>query len=205
MQRRTGHMARSRDQGPMSPTSSKGLPSDSAGRVLAGQDGIREWQEDAYRALHQHPELSDQEVHTAAKAADALREAGFAVHEKIGTTGIVGVLKNGDGPTVLVRADMDALPMQEDNGLPYASTERHGYYPQLPLSPVGQAAQSVVRLQATVAREVAPDEFAVLTVGQIVAGTKSNIIPDHAVIELNIRAYSERTRTQLINAIERVV
>src|SRR5919199_469164 len=96
----------------------------SAARVLAGQDGIKEWQEDVYRSMHQHPELSNQEVHTAATAADALREAGYDVHEKIGTTGVVGILKNGDGPTVLVRADMDALPMQEETGLPYASSDR---------------------------------------------------------------------------------
>jgi hippurate hydrolase len=92
--------------------------------VLAGQERIRSWQEDTYRALHRHPELSDQEMRTAATAAAALREAGYEVHEKIGTTGVVGMLRNGDGPTVLVRADMDALPMKEDTGLPYASTDQ---------------------------------------------------------------------------------
>ena len=81
----------------------------------------------------------------------------------------------------------------------------HGSMPQLSIDPVVLAAMIVVRLQTIVAREVAPDEFAVLTVGQIAAGTKSNIIPDHAVIELNIRAYSDSTRTLLIDAIERVV
>jgi hippurate hydrolase len=284
-------------------------------RVLAGQDGITGWQEGVYRALHQHPELPDQEVQTAATAADALRKAGYQVHEKVGTTGVVGLLRNGDGPTVLVRADMDALPVKEETGLPYASTEHqtdgagqvvpvahacghdvhvaslmgaarllaantsawhrtfnslfqpaeelghgademvngglttlipkpdvalaqhvlaypsgsvgtlagpflsaaasmritvygrgsHGSMPQLSIDPVVLAAMIVVRLQTIVAREVAPDDFAVLTVGQLTAGTKSNIIPDHAVIVLNIRAYSERTRTHLINAIERVV
>src|SRR3569832_1605511 len=92
-------------------------------RVLAGQDTIRERQEDVYRALHQHPELANQEVHTAATAADTLLKAGYEVHDKVGTTGVVGILRNGDGPTVLVRADMDALPMQEETGLPYASTD----------------------------------------------------------------------------------
>ena len=48
---------------------------------------------------------------------------GYEVHEKIGTTGVVGMLRNGDGPTVLMRADMDALPMKEETGLPYASTD----------------------------------------------------------------------------------
>lgn len=286
-----------------------------AANVLAGQDGIKEWQEDIYRTLHQHAELSNQEVHTAATAADALRKAGYEVHEKVGTTGVVGILKNGSGPTILMRADMDALPMKEQTDLPYASTEQqadksgkvvpvahacghdvhvaslmgasrlmaanksawhgtfiplfqpaeelgsgademvkaglakliprpdaalaqhvlaypagtvatlagpflstaasmrvrvygrgsHGSMPQLSIDPVVLAAIIVVRLQAVVAREVAPGEFAVLTVGQLTAGTKSNIIPDHAVIELNIRAYSESTRTLLINAIKRVV
>ena len=81
----------------------------------------------------------------------------------------------------------------------------HGSMPQLSVDPVVLAAMIVVRLQTIVAREVAPDDFAVLTVGRITAGTKSNIIPDQAVIELNIRAYSDRTRTLLIDAIERVV
>jgi amidohydrolase len=290
--------------------------SDTASRVLAGKDPIREWQEDIYRTLHQHPELSNQEMQTAAIAADVLRQAGFEVHEKIGTTGVVGILRNGDGPTVLVRADMDALPMKEETGLSYASTAQqtdsssgkvvpvahacghdvhvaslmgaarllatsksawhgtfvalfqpaeelgsgademvnaglakliprphvalaqhvlaypagsvgtlagpflstaasmrvtvygrgsHGSMPQLSIDPVVLASMIVVRLQAIVAREVAPGEFAVLTVGQVTAGTKSNIIPDHAVIELNIRAYSESTRTLIIDAIKRVV
>ncbi|MBV9546536.1 MAG: amidohydrolase [Chloroflexi bacterium] len=265
--------------------------------------------------MHQHPELSNEEQHTAATAAETLRKARYEVHDKIGTTGVVGILENGNGPTVLVRADMDALPIKEDTGLPYASTDQqpdrsgrvvpvahscghdvhvaslmgaarllaanrsvwhgtfislfqpaeelgsganemvegglarlipkpdaalaqhvlaypagsvgtlagpflstaasmrvtvygrgsHGSMPQLSIDPVVLASMIVVRLQAIVAREVAPDEFAVLTVGQLSAGTKSNIIPDHAIIELNIRAYSESTRTQLINAIKRVV
>lgn len=312
-------MARKEDRA----TGSASNPTDAANdaadaslkRVLAGQDAIREWQEDVYRQFHQHPELSNQEVHTAATAADTLRKAGYEVHDQVGTTGVVGILHNGDGPTVLMRADMDALPMKEETGLPYASTDRqtdsagqvvpvahscghdvhvaslmgaarllaanrsawhgtfiplfqpaeevgtgaeemvkgglaglipkpdvalaqhvlaypsgtvgtlagpflstaasmrvtvhgrgsHGSMPQLSIDPVVLAAMIVVRLQAIVAREVAPDEFAVLTVGQVAAGTKSNIIPDHAVIEINIRAYSNSTRTLLIEAIKRVV
>ena len=81
----------------------------------------------------------------------------------------------------------------------------HGSMPQLSVDPVVLAAMIVVRLQAIVAREVAPGDFAVLTVGRVAAGTKSNIIPDHAVIELNIRAYDEATRALLIDAIKRVV
>lgn len=309
-------MGRKADRAARSTASTReAISSGPVSRVLAGQDAIREWQEDVYRAIHQHPELSNQEVHTAATAADMLRKAGYEVHDKVGTTGVVGILRNGDGPTVLVRADMDALPMKEETGLPYASTDRqpdspgqdvpvahscghdvhvaslmgaarlladnrsewhgtfiplfqpaeevgtgademvkgglaglipkpdvalaqhvlaypagtvgthagpflstaasmritvhgrgsHGSMPQLSIDPVVLASMIVVRLQAIVAREVAPDEFAVLTVGHFVAGTKSNIIPDHAVIELNIRAYSDTMRTRLINAIKRVV
>lgn len=284
-------------------------------RVLSGQAEMKVWQEDLYRRFHEHPELSDQEMQTAGTAADILRQAGFEVHERVGTTGVVGVLRNGDGPAVLVRADMDGLPMQEETGLPYASTahatdgtgavvpvahacghdvhvasllgaarligaERsawkgtfialfqpaeetgagaqemvdgglatmipkpdvalaqhvlaypagslgivagpflstaasmritlhgrgaHGSMPHLAKDPVVLAAMIVVGLQAIVAREIDPSAFAVLTVGRLAAGTKSNIIPDQAVIELNIRAYDDGTRLQLIDAIKRVV
>jgi len=81
----------------------------------------------------------------------------------------------------------------------------HGSMPQLSVDPVVLAAMIVVRLQGIVAREVAPDDFAVLTVGRIAAGTKSNIIPDDAVIDLNLRAYDETIRTLLIDAVTRVV
>lgn len=298
-----------------SSSSTRPVANSSAARVLAGKDALKQWQEDVYRSLHQHPELSNQEVQTAAIAADTLRNAGFEVHEKIGTTGVVGILRNEDGPTVLVRADMDALPMKEETGLTYASTAQqtdssgktvpvahacghdvhvasliaaarslaahrsawhgtfialfqpaeelgsgademvnaglarliprpdvalaqhvlaypagsvgtlagpflstaasmrvtvygrgsHGSMPQLSIDPVVLASMIVVRLQAIVAREIAPGEFAVLTVGQVTAGTKSNIIPDHAVIELNIRAYSDRTRGLIVDAVKRVV
>jgi amidohydrolase len=309
-------MARTEDRVSGSASSNPKTAADSsAARVLAGQDGLQEWQEDVYRTLHQHPELSNQEVNTAAMAAGVLREAGYEVHDRIGTTGVVGLLRNGDGPVVLARADMDALPIKEETGLPYASTDQqtdssgqgvpvahacghdvhvaslmgaarllaanrsawhgtfiplfqpaeelgsgademvkgglaklipkpdvalaqhvlaypsgsvgtlagpflstaasmritvygrgsHGSMPQLSIDPVVLASMIVVRLQAVVAREVAPDDFAVLTVGRVTAGTKSNIIPDHAVIELNIRAYGDSTRSLLITAIERVV
>jgi amidohydrolase len=79
---------------------------------------------DLYRDLHRHPELSFAETRTAGIAADRLRAAGFEVTEGVGRTGVVGVLRNGDGPTVLLRADMDALPVAEDTGLDYASTAR---------------------------------------------------------------------------------
>ncbi|MGW3911654.1 amidohydrolase [Streptomyces sp. NPDC005070] len=77
--------------------------------------------EDFYRDLHRHPELSLREHRTAALLAERLREAGYDTTEGVGGTGVVGVLRNGDGPTVLLRADMDALPVTEETGLPYAS------------------------------------------------------------------------------------
>lgn len=74
-----------------------------------------------YFHLHANPELSFHEVETAKTMAGQLQAAGFTVTEQVGGTGVVGVLENGPGPTVLVRADMDALPVPERTGLPYAS------------------------------------------------------------------------------------
>ena len=283
--------------------------------VLHGQADLKEWQEGVYRDLHAHPELGHQETRTAGMVAAELRERGFEVHEKVGGTGVVGVLANGDGPVVLMRADMDALPVAEATGLPYASTVRttddagnevpvmhacghdvhvacllgaarllagaregwsgtfialfqpaeeladgadrmvdaglarlipkpdvafaqhvlaypagtvgthpgpflslaesmrvtvhgrgsHGSMPHLAVDPVVLAAMTVVRLQAVVSRELPPGEFAVLTVGRVAVGSKSNIIGDHAVLELNLRAYSEETRSRMVAAIERIV
>ncbi|MEU6167189.1 amidohydrolase [Streptomyces tanashiensis] len=74
-----------------------------------------------YEDLHAHPELSFQEFRTAGIVADRLRQQGWDVTEGVGGTGVVGVLANGEGPVVLLRADMDGLPVQERTGLPYAS------------------------------------------------------------------------------------
>ena len=74
-----------------------------------------------YKSIHQSPELSLQEKETSEKLANELRKIGFEVTENFGGYGIVGVLENGDGPTILYRTDMDALPMYEKTGLPYAS------------------------------------------------------------------------------------
>ena len=284
---------------------------DAVESVLRGLDGIRSSQEDFYRDLHAHPELPHQEHRTAGNVASRLRETGFEVHEGIGGTGVVGILRNGDGPTVLLRADMDALPVLEATGLSYASTRTsedgtpvmhacghdvhvtcllgaaalmslaqeqwagtlvvlfqpaeetadgaramvedgladllghvdvamaqhvlplpagmigtrpgptlsaadsmritvhgrgaHGSMPQAAVDPVVLAAMIVVRLQTVVAREVAPGDTAVVTVGSIQAGTKSNVIPDQAVLQLNVRTYDEHTRTAVLAAIERIV
>ncbi|MHC2002947.1 amidohydrolase [Methylobacterium sp. CM6241] len=77
-----------------------------------------------YEDLHANPELSMQETRTAGIAAKWLKDQGFEVTEGVGGTGVVGLLRNGDGPTVLLRADMDGLPMKENTGLPYASTKK---------------------------------------------------------------------------------
>lgn len=288
---------------------------DSAAAVLAGLPEIAQWQEDFYRTVHRHPELGHQEVRTAAAVAEALRGYGFAVQEKVGSTGVIGVLENGDGPVVLMRADMDALPIAEATGLPYASAERatdrdgadvpvmhacghdahvacllgaarllaaypsvwrgtyialfqpaeeladgaeamigdgladriphpdvalaqhvlpfpagrvgtragaflssgdsmrvtvwgrgsHGSMPQLSVDPVVLASTIVLRLQGIVSRELTPGEFAVLTVGRIAGGSKSNVIADHAVLELNLRTFSDATRSTIVDAVHRIV
>src|SRR6266540_2168776 len=77
-----------------------------------------------YKDLHAHPELSLMEEKACAKLAAELRAAGFEVTEKFGGCGVVAVLKNGAGPTLLIRSDLDGLPVAEETGLPYASTTR---------------------------------------------------------------------------------
>jgi amidohydrolase len=77
-----------------------------------------------YRDLHANPELSFQEVNTAAKLAVRMRKLGFTVTEKVGQTGVVAVLRNGPGKTLMIRADMDGLPLEEKTGLPFASKVR---------------------------------------------------------------------------------
>jgi hippurate hydrolase len=90
--------------------------------VLIGLDERVPDLEALYRDLHEHPELSFQEHRTAAVMADRLVTAGFEVATGVGMTGVVGVLRNGDGPGVLLRADMDALPVQEIELVPYRSS-----------------------------------------------------------------------------------
>ena len=98
---------------------SVGSASDS---VLRGLDDELGDLEALYKDIHSHPELSLQEKRTAGLAAERLKAAEFEVTDGVGGTGVVGLLKNGDGPTVMLRADMDALPVKEETGLPYAST-----------------------------------------------------------------------------------
>jgi amidohydrolase len=283
--------------------------------ILAGYEGLRAAQEAFYQDLHRHPELSHQEHDTARRVAERLQGDGFTVQTGIGGTGVVGVLANGSGPTVLLRSELDALPLREDTGAPFASTatardaqghevpvdhacghdmhmacmtataklmaERrdrwngtlitlfqpaeetgegaqdmvddglfkripvpdvalaqhllpgiagtvatrsgpfmsaadsirvtvhgrggHGSMPQHTIDPVVLAAMIIVRLQTVISREVAPGDTAVLTVGSVHAGTRSNVIPDSAVLELNMRSYSAVTRRRMLDAISRIV
>lgn len=286
---------------------------DVAQTVLGTLDATRAWQEPLYRHLHAHPELSSHETETAAEVARRLGEFGYDVQQVGG--GVVGVLANGPGSTVLTRADMDALPVTEQTGLPYASTVTavdesgatvgvshacghdahvtcllgaaellanhreswagtfvalfqpaeetaagaqamvddglvgripkpdvafsqhvlnheagvigtqpgpvlsagdsiritvhgkgsHGSMPHLSVDPVVLAASIVMRLQTVVSRETKPGEFAVVTVGSSVAGTKSNIIPDQAVLLVNVRTYDFEARKTVLAGIERIV
>ncbi|WP_269936507.1 amidohydrolase [Arthrobacter sp. HY1533] len=273
--------------------------------VLAGLENELDWLGETYRQLHAHPELSFQEHATSEMVAEALGRFGFAV-QHIGGTGVVGVLANGSGPVAMARADMDALPVTEATGLPYASQSdgvmhacghdvhvtallgaaklmgqarsawrgtfialfqpaeeagggaramvgdgladkvprpgvvlgqhvmplpagtlataagpvlsaadsikvtvhgvgSHGSMPHMSVDPVVLAASIVLKLQTIVSRETKPGEFAVVTVGALNAGTKSNIIPDRATLLLNIRSYDDAVRRRVLAAIERIV
>src|ERR1700732_1293500 len=77
-----------------------------------------------YKDIHAHPEIAFQEVRTAARLATEMRALGFDVTEKVGKTGLVAIYKNGDGPTIMVRTELDALPMEEKTGLAYASHDK---------------------------------------------------------------------------------
>src|SRR3954452_4246753 len=96
------------------PTGSQAALPGPSGDLLRQLEGV-------YKDIHANPELSMQERRTAGVAANWLREQGYEVAEGVGGTGVVGILRNGEGATVLLRADMDALPMKENTGLPYAS------------------------------------------------------------------------------------
>lgn len=270
--------------------------------------------EEIYKDIHQNPELSMQEVRTSNIAADYLAKYGYEVTTDVGAHGVVGLLKNGEGPVVMLRADMDALPVEEATGLPYASTVKvrdeegaevgvshvcghdlhvtwlmgaarlfsehkdqwkgtlmavfqpgeevargaqsmiddgmmvkfpkpdiilgqhvmvgeagtvgyrsgpilsagnsikvqifgrgaHGSYPHTSIDPVIMAAATAMRLQTIVSREIAPTETAVLTIGFLQAGTKANIIPEDATLQLNIRTFNDVVKDHILSAVKRV-
>src|SRR5579883_21145 len=278
-----------------------------ARKVLANVGTLLPDLESVYKDLHSHPELSMQENRTAGIAAQRLCTAGYEVTTGVGKTGVVGVLRNGDGPIVMLRADMDALPVREATGLPYASNAiadqngesvpvmhacghdmhvtwligaatllaqnrnawrgtlmpvfqpaeeiaagaqamiddglfkrfpkphvilgqhvmvgssgtiatrsgvitsagdslqirmfgrgAHGSMPQASIDPVVMAAATVLRLQTIVSREISPTDAAVVTVGSLQAGTKENVIPDEAIIKLNVRTFDEDVRKRVL-------
>src|SRR6266576_5503094 len=94
---------------------------DASDPALRSLDALLPDLAELYKDVHSHPELSMQETRTAGLAEDRLRAAGYEVTTGVGKTGVVGLLRNGDGPTVMLRADMDALPVEEATNLPYAS------------------------------------------------------------------------------------
>jgi hippurate hydrolase len=97
------------------------IATNAADTILARLSSLLPELEAAYKDIHSHPELSMQEHRTSSIAAKHLRDCGFEVTTGLGTTGVVGLLRNGDGPVVMLRADMDALPIREATGLDYAS------------------------------------------------------------------------------------
>ncbi len=268
-----------------------------------------------YLDLHQNPELSGHETQTAMKLAARLRSAGYDVTEHVGGTGVVAILKNGPGPTIMLRTELDALPVEEKTGLPYASKVHakddagrdvpvahacghdlhmaailgtaeimahskntwhgtlmligqpaeetiggadgmirdglftrfpkpdvavalhvgnelpagmasvtpgiyntnsdsvritiygkggHGSAPHTTVDPIVIAARTILALQTIASREVKPGEMAVVTVGYIQAGTKNNIIPDHAEMGLTVRTFKPDVRKQILAAITRI-
>ncbi|SHG40928.1 hippurate hydrolase [Fodinibius roseus] len=101
-----------------------------AGTVQAQTDAVKEiidsnydYLADLYKHFHEHPELSQQEEQTSTRLAKELRQLGFSVTEGVGGHGVVGVYENGEGPNILVRSDMDALPINEQTGVDFASTK----------------------------------------------------------------------------------
>ena len=284
-------------------------------KILSGLGDLLPSLEDVYKDLHAHPELSMEEHRTADIAGQHLKKHGYQVTSGIGGTGLIGVMENGEGPSIMLRADMDGLPLKETTGLDYASKASgqdkeaspkahacghdmhvtwlmgvsrlfadqrdawagtlivlfqpgeetaegaramlrdglhdklparkpevvlgqhvmvgpagtvagcsgpitfaadslkirlfgkgaHGSMPQSSIDPVVMAASTVLRLQTIVSRELSASELAVVTVGSIQAGTKSNIIPDEAVILMNIRTLDTSVRKRVLESIERIV
>jgi len=95
---------------------------DPSSTFLANLPSLLPKLEALYKDVHAHPELSIQETRTADLAAKHLRDNGYEVTTGVGKTGVVGLLRNGEGPMVMLRADMDALPVREASGVDYAST-----------------------------------------------------------------------------------
>jgi amidohydrolase len=286
-----------------------------AGTTSTEVDAVYSEAHALYVDLHQNPELSSHETQTAAKLAGRLRGLGYEVTEHVGGTGVVAILKNGTGPTVMLRTELDALPVEEKTGLSYASEIRakddagrdvpvmhacghdlhmasilgtaaimvktkdtwhgtlmligqpaeetiggakgmvadglltrfpkpdvavalhvgntlpagqvgivpgvyntnadslkitiygkggHGSAPHTAIDPIVIAARTILALQTIASREVKPGDMAVVTVGYIQAGTKNNIIPDHAELGLTVRTNKVEVRQHVLAAIDRI-
>lgn len=284
-------------------------------KILSDLDEPQSERERQYKYFHQHPELSMKEDHTAQTIIDILSKAGIET-KRVGKTGVVAEIKNGEGPVVAMRADIDALPIKENSGKDYTSTVStqdengktvgvshacghdfhissllgalkafnkhkdawrgtyigvfqpgeetaqgakylvengitsmiakpdvylgqhvlgaipagtvgirsgaflttaasirvhifgkgsHGSMPELSVDPVVVASSIVLKLQTIVSRELAAKDYAIVTVGALNAGSKSNIIPDDAELLINTRTYSEDTQKFVHSAIERIV
>src|SRR5439155_741904 len=157
-----------------------GSPLSNLNDVLNGLSSASLWQERVYKDLHAHPELSFHETRTAALVVTKLKELGYEVHEQIGRTGVVGVLRNGTGQHVLaypagtVGTQVGPVLSAGDSiRITLHGKGAHGSMPHNSVDPVVLAALVVLRLQTIVSRETKPGELAVLTVGSSVAGAKS--------------------------------
>jgi metal-dependent amidase/aminoacylase/carboxypeptidase family protein len=137
-----------------------------------------------YVDQHRQPKLAFQEPQTAARLANELRTLGFEVTTGVGKTGVVGVLRNGAGPTARLRTELDALLVQERTGLPFATT------------------RVVTNADGPLTRVPRPD--AILSVGSIHGGTAGNITPREVRLQLSVRSYSEAVRARTLAAIRRV-
>ncbi|MDR3606967.1 MAG: peptidase dimerization domain-containing protein [Oligoflexia bacterium] len=142
--------------------------------------------EKIYTDIHAHPELSMQEVQTAARTADHLRSNGFEVTTGVGKAGVI----TSAGDSLQIRM---------------FGRGAHGSMPQASIDPVVMAASTVLRLQTIVSRELAPTEAAVVTIGALQAGTKENVIPDEAIIKLNVRTFDEGVRQRVLDSTHRIV
>src|SRR5438477_554448 len=168
-------------------------------RGLAGLDEIYPKLDALYIDLHRNPELSMKEDKTAARLATELRALGYQVTTGVGGTGVVGVLKNGAGPTVLLRTELDALPIEEKTGLPYASTakvvDRNGK-----TEPAMHACGHDIHMAgwtgaaALLARHKDLWHGTVVMIGQ----------PGEVKLQITVRTYSPAVRKQLLDGIARI-
>ena len=304
-----------RAQNNATPTEQAPIPAPLVAKVNAAIDADTVRLTAIFKDLHQHPEIGFTEKRTAAIVAKELKALGYSVTEGIGKTGVVGVLKNGPGPTIWFRADMDSNSVRETTGLAYAATTKqrladgseidvmhacghdahvtwllglakamatlksdwsgtlvvyaqpaeepglgaqamvddrlwdrgfpkpdyafgvhtapgpvgyissspgvrmagtdqlditfhgvggHGSTPQMTIDPVVMAAQAVLSYQTIVSRNLDPQASAVLTVGSIEVGRDNNVIPETAVLKLNLRWFTPSVREEMLKRIDEI-